>query len=360
MHASTDKRGQAGFTLIEMLISLGIMVILSASVLTLLRDGLKISNLTFQSSDAQQSLRTAQEYISHDLTNAGDGMKGIVNICVRTNFILNYLSRLPITGNPCAAGSATLAIINSDNNVPASIAVPQTSPAVTVLSSPNLTDRLTILQADRNFNEMGLAAAAFTSDGLTLNLPVGTNMANFTTGEIYFVSSEVGATFATITAKDAANRRLTFASGDTYGLNVAANGGPIDLVTSNSTLPTSLMRMQIIHYFINSNGLLIRRIFGVKGAGFTDSVIAEHATDMQLRYVLNVQDVNGFVTQPVSLLTNSDQMISVRQVEVTLTTETVRPVLNSLTKKLTMTSSTGVRNMQFLRALQPTAENYDN
>lgn len=360
MHPSTDKRGQAGFTLIEMLIALGIMVIISGSILTLLKDGLQISNLTFQSADAQQSLRTAQEYISHDLTNAGDGMKGIGNICVRSGFVLNYLSRLPVTGNPCAAGSALLAIINSDNDVPANIAVPQANPAVNVRSSPNLTDRLTILQADRSFNEMGLAAAAFTADGLTLNLPVGTNMANFTTGEIYFVSSEAGATFATITAKDAATRRLTFATGDAYGLNAAINNGPIDLITNNSTLPTSLMRMQIINYFINSNGLLIRRILGVKGAGFTDSVIAEHVTDMQLRYVLNVQDVNGFVMQPVTLLTTSDQMISVRQVEVTLTTETVRPVLKNQTKKLTMTSSTGVRNMQFLRALQPTAENYDN
>lgn len=360
MHASTDKRGQAGFSLIEMLIALGIMVIISGSVLTLLKDGLRISNLTFQSTDAQQSLRTAQEYISRDLTNAGDGMKGIGNICVRSGFILNYLSRLPVTGDPCVAGSAALAIINSDDSVPAGIAVPQASPAVTVRSSPNLTDRLTILQADRSFTEMGLAATAFTNDGLTLNFPVGTNMANFTTGEIYFISSEAGATFATITAKDAANRRLTFANNDTYGLNLAANGGPIDIVTSNSTLPASLMRMQIIHYFINSNGLLIRRILGVKGAGYTDSVIAEHATDMQLRYMLNVPDANGFVTQPVAILATSDQMIGVRQVEVTLTTETARPVLNSQTKKLTMTSSTGVRNMQFLRALQPTAENYDN
>ena len=187
----------------------------------------------------------------------------------------------------------------------------------------------------------------------------------FTTGEIYFITSERGATFGTITAIDAGNRRLTFASGDAYGLNQAVDDGPIDLVSTDTTnndanVATSLMRMRIIHYFINSDGLLVKRVLGVRGAGFTDSVIAERVTDLQMRYLLNVPDANGFVTQPVTVLANNDQQVGVRQVEVALTTETVRPVLRNQTRQLTMTTSTGVRNMQFLRALQPTLENRDN
>jgi hypothetical protein len=122
--------------------------------------------------------------------------------------------------------------------------------------------------------------------------------------------------------------------------------------------------MQIVHYFVNSNGLLTRRVFGVSGAGFTDSIIAEHVTNLQFRYVVNLADANGFVQQPVTRLINTDQQFAVRQVECTTTTETVHfvgtqntnGVLSATRQQLTMTTSTSVRNLQFREALQPQAD----
>jgi hypothetical protein len=111
--------------------------------------------------------------------------------------------------------------------------------------------------------------------------------------------------------------------------------------------------MQIIHYFINSNGLLIRRAFGVKGLGFRDSVVAEHVRSIQYRYFLNLRGADGRIVQPVAQLTSSTQQLAVRQVEVSITTETVHALPTKQQQALTMTTSTSVRNMQFRQALQP-------
>jgi hypothetical protein len=108
----------------------------------------------------------------------------------------------------------------------------------------------------------------------------------------------------------------------------------------------------------------MRRGFGVKGAGCSESMIAEHIFGIQFRYILDLVDVNGNVAQPTRLLT-STQQTATRQVEVTVTAETPHSVnINQTTGTLqqsnghvqtSMTTSTSVRNMQFKQALQPLA-----
>jgi hypothetical protein len=58
-------------------------------------------------------------------------------------------------------------------------------------------------------------------------------------------------------------------------------------VAGLNTSPVAVMRLQIIQYYVTSSGLLMRRVIGVRGAGFRDSVVAEHVTNLQFRYVTN-------------------------------------------------------------------------
>jgi prepilin-type N-terminal cleavage/methylation domain-containing protein len=359
---------QRGFSILELMIALGVMLIIMASVVTLMKGGMRVSNTTFELTDAQESLRTAQEYINRDLVVAGDGLRSVPKVRVPSGFVTNYLTLTPVTdvNDP---GIIPLAILTSDDNVPASTAVRNTSPAVTVRSTPNVTDRMTMLALDRTFNPIALlsSATAVNTSNVTISIAAA-DLSKFTVGEIYFITSELGGAFGTITSITAASGatppKLVFASGDTYGLNNMSSTGPLKAVSAGGTLPTSLMRMQIIHYFINSNGLLIRREFGVIGAGFTDSIVAEHVTNLQFRYVLDLTDAGGFVMQPVRRLANSDQQDAVRQVEVTCSAETVHFVNTqnvngsqaATRQEITMTTSTSVRNIQFREALQPTAD----
>jgi hypothetical protein len=319
--------------------------------------------------DAQESLRTAQEFINRDLMSAGDGLRNMSNIPVTTAFVTNYLASTPVVDPFLPVTVTNLGILTTDNDVAANKIVfgqnpaVATNPLVYVRSSPVLTDRQTILEIDNDFTPIGLLAPAIDPTGTTITI-ADADRARFTAGEIYFLTSAVGGTFGTVTAVTnivGPNSTLTFAqgavAGDTFGLNVTGVGGRINTIATSAgvALATSLQRMRIIHYYVNSGGMLMRRVFGVKGAGFRESAIADHVVSVQFVYSLSPDD-NGNIVQPVTRLTTLDQQIAVRQVEVTVTVETPHTMLNGLRPpNLSMTTSTSVRNMQFRQALQPNA-----
>lgn len=355
MKAKSQRKSEAGYTIVEMIIAVGVMVILTASIVALLRDTLKVASVAYEITDAQENLRISQEYINRDLMNAGDGLKSISTIRVPTAFVTNYLTRNPVADTSLPSGATNLGIITSDNDLPASTAVVGSSPSVNYRTG---SDRQTILEVDSSFTPITLPAspsASINSSGSTITVSTS-DIGRFTVGEIYFVSSALGATFVTITAKNSSTRVLTFATGDTYGLNLTGTGGHLKAISSNGTLPTSLLRMKILHYYVNANKLLMRREFGIKGGGFRDSIIAEHVLNVQFNYSLNIVDANGNVAQPTGTITNTEQRLAVRQVEVTVTVETPKALQAGTPGTLSGTTSTSVRNMQFRQALQPTAD----
>lgn len=345
-----DSSNQAGFSLMELLVVVSLMIIVLGSVLLLLKDSIKLSAVTYEMTEAQESLRTAQEYINRDLITAGDGLRNINNICVSSNFVNNYLTKNN-TGSSCGTGLVNLPLIQSDNDLPGTTTVTGTNPLVKVRSNPTPTDRITILQIDPSFTPITLPSNAIVSSGSNVSVSAA-DIDKFNIGEIYFITSSAGATFGTITNKNTNSKNLIFAASDVYDLNKPGNGGPINIVSDKGTLPTTIMRMRLIHYFVNENGLLVRRVFGAGGGnGYIDFVIAEHVVNLQFRYFLNLVDDTGFVGQPVAQLTTEQEQAAVRQVEVTVTTETVHTVLNGNTQTISSTTTTSIRNLQFREAL---------
>jgi len=353
-----NKKSERGFSLLEVLIVLVMMIVITGAVFGLMRDSMKTSHAALEMTDAQESARTGHEYINRDLVNTGDGLNSINNIRVPLNFVTNYLTSSPIA-DPSTPGIVNLGLITADNNVPANTLVLGTAPAVTVRATPFLTDRITILQMERpeNFTPITLAAGSLTPvDGVATVSPADIN--RFSVGEIYFITSAVGGAFATITDRQGVGTptpALVFGPGDVFGLNSIGAGGQLDVITAGATLPISICRMKVIHYYINSNGLLMRRVFGVKNAGFSESVIAEHVVSLQFRYFLNLRDVNGNMIQPTAQLVSAQQQVETRQVEVTLIVETPHSLQNGKRQTISMTTSASVRNMQFRQSLQPTA-----
>ncbi|HEV7681548.1 MAG TPA: type II secretion system protein [Pyrinomonadaceae bacterium] len=362
----SHKKRQDGFSMLELLIVLAMMIVVTGAALGLIRDSMKTSRAALELTDAQQSARTAHEYIVRDLLNSGDGLNSLNNIRVPQNFVTNYLTRNPVT-NPATPGFVTLGLITADNNVPASTVVLGTAPTVSVRSAPYLTDRITILQMERSrveqydsgapeiFIPITLAAGSLTpADGVAQISPADIN--RFSVGEIYFITSAVGGIFATVTDRQgvgSSTPTVIFGAGDVFGLNSLGAGGQLDVITAGATLPISICRMKAIHYYINSNGLLMRRVFGVRKFGFSESVIAEHVVSLQFRYFLNLRDANGDIIQPTAQLATAQEQVETRQVEVTLTVETPHALQNGQRQTISMTTSASVRNMQFRQSLQP-------
>jgi prepilin-type N-terminal cleavage/methylation domain-containing protein len=353
-----NKKSEQGFSLLELIVAVSVMLIVLGAVFELMRDSMKTSHATLEMTDGQESLRTGQEYITRDLVNTGDGLNSISKILVPQTFVTNYLTLNPIT-DPLTPGIIKLGLITTDNNVPANTLVRGTTPAVDVRANPFLTDRITILQMERPeiFTPITLAAGSLTpADGLAAVSPA--DIDRFSVGEIYFITSAVGGVFATVTGRQGVGTPtpyVVFGTPDPFGLNSLGAGGQLDVITAGATLPIAIGRMKVIHYYVNSNGLLMRRVFGVKGAGFSESVIAEHTLSLQFRYFLNLRDVRDNVVQPAAQLTTEQEQVETRQVEVTLTVETPRALQNGQRQQISTTTSTSVRNMQFRQSLQPTA-----
>lgn len=360
---------QAGFSMMELMISMATMTIITGCAFALIGGSIKFTNATFHMTDAEETLRTAHEIINRDLTTAGNGLKGVSTIKLPKTFVANYLTLTPDSTDP---NYVNLALVVSDDNVPVNTAVPQSIPAATVLGG---SDRLTMLTQDTYFNSgnaVSLLAGQITVAGSITNIAVGaTNIGLFQAGEIYAISTQNGLAFGVVTSVNTTTNTLLMGNGDAFGINQTTSTAPIYSVAGLALGPStaaSIVRMQIIHYYVTSNNLLIRRVFGVKGASFVDSVIAEHVTNLQFRYQLNKTDPNGFAPQPTGLVAPAD-LLSVREVETTLAVETVRAV-NAVTNSnssssgtcggppsangkqtVCSTTATTVRNLQFRKAL---------
>jgi prepilin-type N-terminal cleavage/methylation domain-containing protein len=346
-------RNDEGFSLIEAMVAMTIMLIVVGAIFSLMRDSMKVATVTYEMTDAQQNLRIAHEFIGRDLINAGDGLEGIGSIKLPLAFVTSYITLNPVT-DPSTPGTITLAIFTTDNNVPANTAVTGAVPAMTVRTG---TDRQTILEQDREFsfnnlNSISLSASAVNPSGSFITIPAGDSMSAFTVGEMYFLTSSAGGAFCVITSINVSSRRLYFVASDPYGVNQPGAVGQIWATSGGGSLATSFQRMKMIQYYVTSTGLLMRRVLGVPGSGFRESMIAEHVLDVQFNYSLITTDAAGNVTPSVtSALTTTLQQPAVRQVEVKVTVETPHAIQNGSRQLLTMTTITSVRNMQFRKAL---------
>jgi hypothetical protein len=344
------------------------MLIITSSIVSLLKSSMQLATATYELTDAQESFRTAQEYISRDLMNAGDGLKSVTYIPVKTTFVTNYLTLTPVPDATMAAGVTNLGILTTDNNVPgATVALPPNPlpiPAPGVVNIRANSDRQTMLQIDPDPLNVQIVATAIDANAEYVTLPAGTVMTRFTVGEIYFLSTSKGGTFGAITGITTGPNVLRFGNGDYCGLNLIGASGRIKDIAA-AGLP-AIQRMRIIHYFVDSTGLLVRRVFGVKGQPFTDSVIAEHVVGVQFVYSLGL-DSGGNPVQPVAVLTTPAQQLAISQVESTVTVETPHMLSSAAhdpgcvaagtcyKQQLSSTTATSLRNMQFRQALQPKA-----
>src|SRR2546423_6210096 len=193
------SQNQAGYSMIELMIALGMTLVISAASFALFGSSMKFANATYHLTEAEQSLRNAHEVMNRDLTTAGDGLRGIGTITAPLTFVNTFVTRTPVTcgvdpNYPC------IGIVTSDDNIPAGTAIPQSSPVVNFQAN---SDRISILTRDTSFNSgnvVSLLAGKITISGANTLINVGsTNIALFHVNEIYAIVSHNSAAFGVVT-----------------------------------------------------------------------------------------------------------------------------------------------------------------
>jgi prepilin-type N-terminal cleavage/methylation domain-containing protein len=343
------KNTQKGFSMMELIVVMTITLIVLTAVFSLMRSAITTANANFEMTTATQGLRNAQEYITRDILVAGDGLKGLANIWLPTDFVTkNLTARTASVVDPSNQGFINIGMVVSDNNVPVNTPIRYQTPALNVLP---VTDRLTVLSRDPSFSPINLAASDVTTGNGQIKIPAA-RINDFTNGEIYFVSNGVAGVFGTVTNVNAGGNKITWGDGDTYALNRTGATGQLYSVTNNGTYPTVLQRVQIIQYFVDGENRLIRRVYGVKSAGFIDSVVAEHLEALGFKYVLRPDNAATILSQPKEQI-DIDEASSVRTIELSLRVRTTYPLQDGNYQEVDGTTQVGVRNIQFTEAIVP-------
>jgi prepilin-type N-terminal cleavage/methylation domain-containing protein len=343
---------QSGFSMMELLIVMVVMLIIIGATFSLLHGSMKVANTNYEVTTAAQGLRNSQEFLNRDILVAGDGMRGISNVWLPTLFVTNYLSARSATDiDPSNRGYISIGAIISDNDVAGGKAVKDSNPSVNVL--PN-SDRLTMLAVDPAFSAIDIPVGG--SNKMTGEIRIPPSRINkFHIGEIYYITSGGTGAFGTVTNVNAAGNTITWGEGDRFGLNRLGDTGSLGVATNRGYSPATLRRVNIIHYYADEEGRLMRRAFGVQQNGFVDSVVAEHITNLQFRYILkpSVTSTDTIFEQPRDQIGLGDS-VRVRMIEPKLTIKTAYPLADGNHEFLDGVSQIGVRNVQFLEAPVPT------
>ncbi len=344
-----NKGNQDGFSLMELLIVMVVMLIILSAVFTLLRGSITTATANYEMTSAQQNLRNSQEFLTRDVLTVGDGLFGVANIWLPTQFVTDYLTvRTKSQLDPSNRGYITVGAVISDNNIPTGINVKNSNPSTTVL---NRTDRMTLLAMDAEFSSIDLPVGAADYTTGSINIPAS-RIGDFRVGEVYYISNGATGVFGSVTQIDTASNQIFWQEGDSLGLNRLGSTGNIATGTRYGQDPATLMRMSIKHYYVDADGKLIRRVFGVKGAGFIDSVIAEHIVSLQFRYVLSPSTTGKIFDQPEDEIDLSEASL-VRVIETTTGVETAYALQDGYKHQIQGTTNVGVRNIQFLETLVP-------
>jgi prepilin-type N-terminal cleavage/methylation domain-containing protein len=298
-----SHKGQSGFTVVEMMISLAIFVIVVGAIYGLLEVGRAGRLNTNQRWEVLQNVRIALNAVGRDAINAG----------------VDY----PNLGAMIPSGKLTIVGGADDGDGNPDFLTPVF--AANNVNSVNgaMTDQVTFLYIDDSFNNgTSVPASAISAPAVTpttVTIQNGYTNAPFNVGDIYLISGQNATALGVLTGKGG-NATLTFANTDPLTLNNSGANAAVNRVTP----PASISRVAWVTYWIadedgngTGTGTLKRRVYGGfnqatnTAINWTDQPLAFGIENMQIQYVLADSSV---IDSPAT-----NQMQDIRQVRITVT-----------------------------------------
>jgi hypothetical protein len=321
---SRSNNGEAGLTIIEVLVAMTVFIVITGSIFGLLQVAQVSRRSVSNNVQLTKSLRLGLNLIGRDTYNAGLGYPLDENtVILRDNAIQNLIG-VPVDVN------------TSVDNVPPVIAGNNITLS-TFNTTPNTrTDQVTFLFKDVSFNLVGTAprqvSQTINVNSITagsgvddLNLPAG-EAAKCRVNDIFLIQGDTSYTLGMVTA--VAGNKISFANGDVLGLNNAVSGGQLRSIT-----PKAIVRVKMITYFVTPDGILTRREFGnvpspgLPATGYVDEPLVYGVEDFQIKYVMDDGSlVDNPSAGPDGIAGNADDdqtvLANIRQVRITIKAKT--------------------------------------
>ncbi len=303
LNASTSPETARGFTLVELLVAMGITTIILGTTMVAMNDAIKATDSAKQVSDLNAGLRTATDLVVRDLLQVGQGLPtgrviGLPNGAGTTPIILPgplgseyYLDGASFCPpDPNDATPDTLC-----EQITAVVPGPGRGPEI---GDGVFSDMLTIVAADSAFERVRLTAFALNGRTATINPAV--NITNggpddVEPGDLLMLSKGRDSLLVQVTAVN--NQVLTFAAGDslnlnqssaTYGLQWLRAQEPVDSapVAPAVFVSTEATRIRLISYYLDvatdpRRPRLIRRMNNGHATNFDNSLGTVVAFDVE-------------------------------------------------------------------------------
>ncbi|MGI9056897.1 MAG: PilW family protein [Pyrinomonadaceae bacterium] len=351
---------ERGFTLVEVMISMVIFLIVTASIHGLLQVARVDRNRSSRRADILKNARVAVHLIGRDTLNAGLGYhrRGAI---VPDDFLSTVLE--------------TPADDNDDRDILTSIIAGNDIYSNNLLSDQNIkTDMITFAFRDLDFNNSDVVELqnvnSPTGNPATASLvtKTATGATEAKANDLYLIESDTSQVAVFASAVNGSNQ-INISPNDPLGLNQALNGVDengsllrkcVDSADQNcTTYLASLKRFFLVKYHVKPDGTLVRTVYGNNRDAATpaDQIqefpLAYNVENMQIRYLLK----DGRVTENPSAGPDGDVGTDddtpedcnlIRQITVTLTVQSFEA--DEQTKKMdkiTISSTFSTRNLEY-------------
>lgn len=354
------RKNESGFTIIEVIISLVIFLIISASIFGLLQVTRVDRNRSSQRNDILKNARVAVHLIGRDALNAGLGYhrRGAI---VPDNFVSTKL------GIPTDT--------NGDRDILTSIVAGNNINSNNLQPDPNVkTDLISFVFRDLDFNDSDVIELQNVTNptGSPQIARLVTKAANGASkvkaNDLYLIESDTSQVAVLATGTNNLNT-IDIAPTDALNLNQPLNVMDVNgsllrkcVDTSDTNCTTylaSLKRFYLVKYHVRQDATLVRTVYGNNRNATTPAEqiqefpLAYNVENMQIQYVLK----NGKVTENPSVGddgiagTDDDKPEDfnlIRQITITLTVQALEnDGQTQRLDKVTVSATFSARNMEY-------------
>lgn len=340
------KKNQAGFSLIELVVSMVLFLIVTGTIYGLLEVGRDDRNRASRKTDVSRNARMAMQLIGRDALNAGLGYHRFGALIPD-----NVLStRLGITADADTQSDILTSVVAGNNSV-------------AVGSTPTDTIAFAFRDLDFNGGQAITITDATSSNSMLLLTGPSAALANIHQYDVFLAQADT--TQVALVATAVSGTQVTFAVGDPLGINQSYSLSLLKKCTVtvttgcvNYAVPVTLKRFYWVSYKVKPDGTLVRITYGNNvGATATQQIVEQPLVygikNMQFNYTLD----DGTVVADPSVGTDgifgtlddvTDKLNKVRLLSVSLTVESSEAEAGDTTPDVfTINSSYSTRNLDY-------------
>ena len=357
--ARSPLTSAAGYSLIELLISMGIFTVIMGATLGGLSDVMKGNQTVLMIAGMNNSVRTGLDFVVRDMLQVGSGLPAGHSIAIASGAGSTpvRIPGPPTTNITAEAGAVTL---------PAIYPLPGRGPTINGVS----TDVVMMLMADNAFLEVLVSATSATTVTVAAGPVLDTGPDRVVAGQLMMISKGSMSVLVQVTTVNYAGSVLTFANGDSLNLNQSgAAAGTLAAMNAvapvNSAASLRVSRVRMVTYYLDATTVadhprLVRRANNGSPTTFDNTsgtAVGMDIVNLQLTYDIsngtgnpgNVEMVAADLTTSGACAPNACGVTQIRKVNIALTGQTqtkVPPRMQFM--KNTLESQVSLRGMAFV------------